>query len=174
LTDAVEKCPAAVGVPIKEAFRACSWLGVAAWPANTTTGLPCATYPVDARTPSIGGPSRRSAIVFSFRTMAARWNSSRAPARPRGRIRSKPGWTFRCAKRISTFCAHFSIALKPSFDSIDPNATSTRRGPLHPACDGHFDLAPPPSLPDRAALSRRGSAWAFLGLQRGRSLSARP
>ena len=25
----------------------------------------------------------------------------------------------------------------------DPNATSTRRGPSHPAYDGHFDLAPP-------------------------------
>ena len=35
--------------------------------------------------------------------MAARWNSSRAPVRPRRRMRSKPYWTFRCAKRISTF-----------------------------------------------------------------------
>src|SRR5258708_39070093 len=31
-----------------------------------------------------------------------------------------------------------------SFSGFDPNATSTRRGPSHPAYDGHFDLAPPP------------------------------
>ena len=36
----------------------------------------------------------------------------------------------------------------------DPNATSTRRGPSHPAYDGHFDLAPPP-IP-------AGSGWRYL------------
>jgi len=36
-----------------------------------------------------GGPSRRSAMVLRFCTMAARWNSSRAPERPRSRMRSK-------------------------------------------------------------------------------------
>ena len=49
-----------------------------------------------------GGPSVRSARVFRFCTMAARWNSSRAPERPRSRIRSKPWWVFRCANLIST------------------------------------------------------------------------
>jgi hypothetical protein len=34
--------------------------------------------------------------------------------------------------------------LSLSFSGFDPNATSTRRGPSHPAYDGHFDLAPPP------------------------------
>src|SRR6202048_525879 len=43
------------------------------------------------------------ARVFKFCTMAARWNSSRAPERPRNRIRSKPWCVFTCAKRISTF-----------------------------------------------------------------------
>jgi hypothetical protein len=37
-----------------------------------------------------GGPSGRSAMVLRFCTMAARWNSSRAPERPLSRIRSKP------------------------------------------------------------------------------------
>ena len=35
--------------------------------------------------------------------MAARMNSSRAPVRPLSRMRSKRCWTFRWAKRISTF-----------------------------------------------------------------------
>src|SRR5258708_34993488 len=34
--------------------------------------------------------------------------------------------------------------LAASISPFDPNATSTRRGPSHPAYDGHFDLAPPP------------------------------
>lgn len=37
-----------------------------------------------------GGRNRRSAIVLRFCTMAARWNSSRAPLKPRSRMRSKP------------------------------------------------------------------------------------
>jgi hypothetical protein len=36
------------------------------------------------------------ARVFKFCTMAARWNSSRAPEKPRNRIRSKPWCVFRC------------------------------------------------------------------------------
>ena len=35
--------------------------------------------------------------------MAARWNSSRAPVRPRERMRSKPCWTFRCANASLRF-----------------------------------------------------------------------
>ena len=34
--------------------------------------------------------------------MAARRNSSRAPERPRSRMRSKRWWRFRWAKRVST------------------------------------------------------------------------
>src|SRR5215813_12236830 len=37
-----------------------------------------------------GGPISRSAMVLRFCTMAARWNSSRAPERPLSRMRSKP------------------------------------------------------------------------------------
>ncbi len=50
-----------------------------------------------------GGRQIWLARVLRFCTMAARWNSSRAPERPRSRIRSKRWWVFRCAKRISTF-----------------------------------------------------------------------
>ena len=49
-----------------------------------------------------GGRMRRRASVLRFCTIAARWNSSLAPDRPRRRMRSKPRWVFRCAKRIST------------------------------------------------------------------------
>ena len=41
--------------------------------------------------------------------MAARWNSSRTPERPRSRSRSKPWWVFKCAKRISTRCERGKI-----------------------------------------------------------------
>ena len=37
-----------------------------------------------------GGPSSRRAMVLRFCTMAARWNSSRAPESPLSRMRSKP------------------------------------------------------------------------------------
>lgn len=47
-------------------------------------------YANNARVRFGGGPSIRSAIVFKFCTIAARWNSSRAPERPRSRMRSKP------------------------------------------------------------------------------------
>src|SRR6266571_3269130 len=40
------------------------------------------------------------ARVFKFCTMAARWNSSRAPERPRNRIRSKP-WSSSGAQSAS-------------------------------------------------------------------------
>jgi hypothetical protein len=46
------------------------------------------TDPTSARVRSGGGPSIQSAMVFKFCTIAARWNSSRAPERPRSRIRS--------------------------------------------------------------------------------------
>src|SRR5262245_30099182 len=49
-----------------------------------------------------GGRNSRPASILRFCTMAARWNSSRAPERPRSRRRSKVWWVFRCAKRIST------------------------------------------------------------------------
>ena len=78
--------------------------GRASEPDRRTPRPTCkASYAIDAHTPPVGGPSRRSDIVLRFCTIAARWNSSRALLRPRRRIRSKPCWTFRCAKRISTF-----------------------------------------------------------------------
>src|SRR4029434_25034 len=50
-----------------------------------------------------GGRQMWLASVLRFCAIAARWNSSRAPERPRRRMRSKRWWVFRCAKRISTF-----------------------------------------------------------------------
>src|SRR5262245_37471773 len=47
------------------------------------------TDPTSARVRSGGGSSIRIAMVFKFCTIAARWNSSRAPERPRSRMRSK-------------------------------------------------------------------------------------
>src|SRR5215475_6376362 len=38
---------------------------------------------------SLGGASNRSAMVLRFCTMAARWNSSRAPERPLSRFSSR-------------------------------------------------------------------------------------
>src|SRR5258708_37586162 len=49
-----------------------------------------------------GGRQIWFASVLRFCTIAARWNSSRAPERPRNRIRSKRWWVFRWANRIST------------------------------------------------------------------------
>src|SRR6202043_2416924 len=101
-TDAVEKSLAIIGFAIGGRFRPLP--GRALPPDRRTPELTCqASYAIDAHTRSVGGPRRRSAIVLRFCTIAARGNSSRAPVRPRKRIRSKPCWTFRCAKRISTF-----------------------------------------------------------------------
>src|ERR1700692_2600629 len=102
LTDAVEKSLAIIGVAIGGRFRPIP--GRALPPDRRTPELTCqASYAIDAHTPSIGGPSRRSAIVLRVCTMAARGKSSRAPGGTPKRIRSEPCWTFRCAKRISTF-----------------------------------------------------------------------
>lgn len=49
-----------------------------------------------------GGRIRRSAVVFGFCSVAARWNSSPALVRPRNRMCSKPWNVWRCPKRIST------------------------------------------------------------------------
>jgi hypothetical protein len=47
-------------------------------------------HATDAAVRSGGWRTRRRASVLRFCTMAARWNSSRAPERPRSRSRSKP------------------------------------------------------------------------------------
>src|SRR5437667_10564767 len=49
-----------------------------------------------------GGRQIWFASVLRFCTIPARWNSSRAPERPRNRIRSKRWCVFRWANRIST------------------------------------------------------------------------
>ena len=56
-----------------------------------------------------------------------------------------------------------------SFSGFDPNATSTRRGPSHPAYDGHFDLAPPPIPAGSGCVisSRIGMGISVAGLRRG-------
>src|SRR5262249_15285046 len=73
--------------------------------------------------------------------MAARWNSSRAPERPRNRIRSKPWCVFRCAKRISTFLR----SLRDLTNSGVPiKARVASRASLHVARDlskGHIRSA---------------------------------
>ena len=100
--DAVEKSLAIIGFAVGGRFRPIP--GLALPPDRRTPEPTCqASYAIGVHTPSVGGPSRRSAIVLRFCTIATRWNSLRAPVRPRRRIRSKPCWTFRCAKRISTF-----------------------------------------------------------------------
>src|ERR1700688_1290425 len=69
--DAVEKRLAIIGFAIGGRFR--SILGRALPPDRRTPEPTCqASYAIDAHTPSVGGPSRRSAIVLRFCTMAAR------------------------------------------------------------------------------------------------------
>jgi hypothetical protein len=69
--DAVEKGLAIVGFAIGERFRPVS--GRALPLERRTTEPTCqASYAIDAQTSSAGGPSRRSAIVFRFCTIAAR------------------------------------------------------------------------------------------------------
>src|SRR6202795_1393762 len=69
--DAVEKSLAIIGVAIGGRFRPIP--GRALPPDRRTPELTYqASYAIDAHTPSVGGPSRRSAIVLRFCTMAAR------------------------------------------------------------------------------------------------------
>src|ERR1700724_251329 len=76
--DAVEKSLAIIGVAIGGRFRPIP--GRALPPDRRTPELTCqASYAIDAHTPSIGGPGRRSGIVLRFCTMAARGNSWGAP-----------------------------------------------------------------------------------------------
>src|ERR1700692_3957030 len=71
LTDAVEKRLAIIGFAIGGRFR--SIPGRALPPDRRTPEPTCqASYAIDAHTPSVGGPSIRSAIVLRFCTMAAR------------------------------------------------------------------------------------------------------
>src|SRR6266511_3615636 len=86
------------------------------------------------------------ARVFKFCTMAARWNSSRAPEKPRNRIRSKPWCVFRCAKRISTFLrslrdlANSGVPIKARVASRASSCTS--RGIFRKVILGvHFGLS---------------------------------
>jgi hypothetical protein len=80
------------------AFRPWSVLTENNWRGRSNRGASGKRYE-----PSGGcWPGVRSASVLRFCTMAARWNSSRAPERPLSRIRSKPWWVFKWAKRIST------------------------------------------------------------------------
>jgi hypothetical protein len=89
----------------------------------------------DAQATHAAGVSSRGgqiylASVFKFCTMAARWNSSRAPERPRNRIRSKPWCVFTCAKRISTFLrslrdlANSGVPIKAQVTSRASSCTS--------------------------------------------------
>jgi len=84
--------------------------------------------------------------------MAARWNSSRAPERPRNRIRSKPWCVFRCAKRIST-SSELADAIVASVDLFNRDGTLVR-------LDGNgklvsVNLANTRALFDKHGLSRR-------------------
>src|SRR5438105_4162018 len=98
--DAVEKVSDNRGVALYLSFS--SPLGRmtdAANPAPETTDI----HTTHIACAAGGGRQIRFARVLRFCTVAARWNSSRAPERPRRRIRSKRWWVFRCANRISTF-----------------------------------------------------------------------
>src|SRR5262245_57159523 len=131
LTDAVEKGVDSTVVSLDTGFdgrRLTQGSGVVrwVWPSNA--------YATDLRARSGGGPRIRSASVLRFCTMAARWNSSRAPDSPRRRMRSKPWWVFRCAKRISTLflsSRDFSNSGVPMRARAWSRASSfTSRGPL--------------------------------------------
>ena len=86
MTDAVEKGFDLIVVPLDAIFddrRLTVGIGIE---LEATTDV----YTANAGFHSGGGPRVRSASVLRFCTMAARWNSSRAPERPRSRMRSKP------------------------------------------------------------------------------------
>src|SRR5262245_57346644 len=70
MTDAVEKTPAARGYAVGVRFRVGpGWASRLVWDPRPDCH---ATYAIDAHTRPVGGPSRRSAIVLRFCTMAAR------------------------------------------------------------------------------------------------------
>jgi class 3 adenylate cyclase len=56
---------------------------------------PLGSHDAEASWGVTGGPMERSAKVLRFCTIAARWNSSRAPDSPRSRMRSNPWWILR-------------------------------------------------------------------------------
>ena len=96
LADAVEKGLGSIVVPL-DAVWAGLRMSLAFDGRRLVSGVDVdaatdayATDATNARVRFGGGPSIRSAMVFKFCTIAARWNSSRAPERPRSRMRSKP------------------------------------------------------------------------------------
>src|SRR4051812_4950442 len=105
MTDAVEKGFDSTVVLLDAAFDCCYCYAVSSGVEVDAATDAYATDATNAGFPSDGGPRNLSASVLRFCTMAARWNSSRAPERPRSRMRSKRWWVFRCARRISIFLA---------------------------------------------------------------------
>ena len=109
MTDAVDKVGGVTGLVLLAAARL-RWFFAfvrtpVGWRARHWTlrdATDTDSHATDVAARSGGGQTSRKAIVLRFWTMAARWNSSRAPERPRSRNRSKPWWVFKCAKRIST------------------------------------------------------------------------
>ncbi len=86
VTDAVEKVVFSVGI----APFGTSWLPPDSSGYFVYRLIDCSPHASDAGLGAVGGPRARSAKVLRFWTMAARWNSSRAPERPLSRMRSKP------------------------------------------------------------------------------------
>jgi len=90
MTDAVEKGLDLIVVSLDAAFDCRCCYAVSSGVEVDATTDAYATDATNAGFPSDGGPRILSASVLGFCTMAARWNSSRAPERPRSRMRSKP------------------------------------------------------------------------------------
>jgi hypothetical protein len=90
MTDAVEKGLDSIVVSVDAAFDARCCYAVSSGVEVDATADAYATDATNAGFPSDGGPRILSASVLRFCAMAARWNSSRAPERPRSRMRSKP------------------------------------------------------------------------------------
>jgi len=90
MTDAVEKGFDSIVVSLDAAFDGRCYYAISSGVEVDATTDPYATDATNAGFPSGGGPRILSASVLRFCTMAARWNSSRAPERPRSRMRSKP------------------------------------------------------------------------------------
>jgi hypothetical protein len=88
MTDAVEKGFDSIVASLDAAFD--GRYAVSSGVEVDATADAYATDATNAGFPSDGGPRILRASVLRFCTMAARWNSSRAPERPRSRVRANP------------------------------------------------------------------------------------
>src|SRR3974377_2483104 len=99
MTDIVEKVDFSAGIMLLGGFAAHDY-GRTRYGRSRENGWRLQAN--DTRGWTSSGFRFLSAKVLRFCTVAASRNSSRAPERPRSRIRSKRWGTFKWAKRIST------------------------------------------------------------------------